>query len=865
MRQSLLILFFALITVVSYAQQDSTTTPQGLNNAESDTLNNQNGILPVFSTTSSDMSGNNLQSQDVSSLLGSTRDVFMSANIMHFQSARFRYRGYNFDNMVVMMNGVRLNSLENGMAGFSQWGGMNDVIRFMDMKTGLGSSRSTFGDVGGYFNLNVFASTFRKGMRVTYSQGNRIFKERVTITYATGLLPSGWAITVSGTARYAAKGYVPGTFFQGFGYYLGIDKKINDKHTLSYVAFGAPLTQGRQSVNTDEAYALGQDLHYNEFWGLQNGQIRNSVVSKTHVPTVITSWVWKMNDNSKLTTSLFSSFGRTSLTGMNWFGVPRPEPAYYKYMPSYFGPTSADADPGKFASLTQAWQNNTINPISGLLARQMDWDGMYNVNYNNLYTVNNVDGQAGTSYTGKRSLYIVEDKRQDVKTYGFNSIYNTKLGDDVYITAGLNATVANTRYYKVVNDLLGGEFWLDLNQFAGPQQNPLGYQYNINDVNKLIKKGDVFGYDYNLNAHRYETWAQAENSFGRFDVYASMTFNYNSFFRDGHMVNGLFPSDKGGTGSSGGNSDKLHFFNYGYKAGITYKIDGHNYITVNGAYITKPPVPTNAFVSVRSRNDVIPNIQSEKILTGDITYNIRFAWLRGRLTYYYSQINNQTWLRTYFDDSYKTNVNYFMTNLDQLNQGIELGLEGTIKKQWVIVGALGYGSYLYTNRPTATISADNTSALLAVDKTIYFKNYHVGGAPEIAGSIGLKYNGRKHWYAGLYYNYFANNYVTLNPDRRTAEALAKYVATDPQVDRITSQEKLPAAYTVDFMGGKSFRFKNKSTIAVTLMINNLTNNVFKNLGQEQLRYDPNNADKFMNKYGYTLGLTYMMSLAYTFN
>jgi hypothetical protein len=194
-----------------------------------------------------------------------------------------------------------------------------------------------------------------------------------------------------------------------------------------------------------------------------------------------------------------------------------------------------------------------------------------------------------------------------------------------------------------------------------------------------------------------------------------------------------------------------------------------------------------------------------------------------------------------------------------------LGLEATVKKQIAIVGALAYGSYIYTNRPTATISADNTAMLLASDKTIYFKNYHVGGAPEIASSIGVRYSGKKYWYAGLYYNYFANNYVTLNPDRRTAEALAKYIATDPQVNKILNQEKLPGAYTIDFMAGKSFQFKNKQRVNLTVMINNLTNNVFKNMGEEQLRHDPNFIEKFPNKYTYTFGLMYMMSVAFTFN
>ncbi len=877
MKKSLLTLFLCFFTyIVSFGQNDSTTdlkpiyldtsTTSQLNNAERDTIKNINGILPVFSTTSSDISGNNVQSQDITALLGSSRDIFMQAVAMHFTVDRFRYRGYLTDNMTVMMNGVRLNSLETGVAGFSTFGGMNDVIRFMDQKTGLGSSRSTFGDVGGYFNLNVFASTFRKGLRVTYSQGNRIFKERVSLTYSTGLLKKGWAFSVSGTARYAAQGYIPGTWFQGFGFYAGADKKFNDKNNLSLTLFGAPIKQARQSYETDEAYALSGNQHYNSFWGFQNGVARNAKISNTNVPTLILTDKWEINDHSRLTASIYGSYGRTSLTGLNYYGVNNPAPDYYKYMPSYYAPTSSDADPTQYAALTQAWLKNTVNPATGFNAQQIDWDGMYNINANNFHTTPNVDGVAGATYSGRRSLYIVEEARQDVRNGGYNGIYNTRLPNDVYITVGTNGAISNTRYYKVVNDLLGGDYWLDLNQFGNSlTPNPLAIQNNINDPNKIIKQGDVFGYDYNINVTRFELWGQAEKSFKRVDVYLSATVNNTSFYRAGHMVNGLFPSAAGGPGSSGGNSTLLDFLNYGVKGGITYKIDGHNYITINGASITKPPLPVNAFVSPQTRNDELSGIGSEKIFTGDISYNVRLPWLKGRITYYYTQINNQVWHRSYFDNDFKTTINYAMTNLNQLNQGLELGLEGIVTKRISIIAAVGYGSYLYTNDPSATITANNSTQLLASDRTVYFKNYHVGGAPESASSIGVRYTGAKRWYAGVYFNYFANNYVTISPDKRTDQALSRYISTDPQVNQLLNQEKLANAYTVDFMGGKSFSLKGGNGLNFTLMVNNLTNNIFKTSGEEQLRHDDVNDVKFPNKYLYSFGLTFMLSAAITFN
>src|SRR5579884_3041871 len=95
MSRTLLILFIA-VSYSLYSQKD--TTAESINEAETDTVRSVNGILPVFSTTTSDISGNNLQSQDVTSLLGSTRDVFMQSVSLHFITARFRYRGYNMDN-----------------------------------------------------------------------------------------------------------------------------------------------------------------------------------------------------------------------------------------------------------------------------------------------------------------------------------------------------------------------------------------------------------------------------------------------------------------------------------------------------------------------------------------------------------------------------------------------------------------------------------------------------------------------------------------------------------------------------------------------------------------------------------------------
>ncbi|MBK7667757.1 MAG: hypothetical protein IPJ32_10695 [Sphingobacteriaceae bacterium] len=85
--------------------------------------------------------------------------------------------------------------------------------------------------------------------------------------------------------------------------------------------------------------------------------------------------------------------------------------------------------------------------------------------------------------------------------------------------------------------------------------------------------------------------------------------------------------------------------NYGVKAGGTYKLSGRHFVTVNATYLTRKPEATNMFISQTVRNDVVSGIKAEEVISADVNYIIRYPGLKFRLTYYNTQINNQTWLR----------------------------------------------------------------------------------------------------------------------------------------------------------------------------------------------------------------------------
>ena len=202
--------------------------------------------------------------------------------------------------------------------------------------------------------------------------------------------------------------------------------------------------------------------------------------------------------------------------------------------------------------------------------------------------------------------------------------------------------------------------------------------------------------------------------------------------------------------------------------------------------------------------------------------------------------------------------------MDKRHYGGEFGIEVKVSATINIQAAFGYGRYLYNSRPLVTIAQDNSSEVLASNRTVYMKNYHVGGAPELAGSVGFKYNAPKYWFVGVNANYFDENYVDINPERRTAEALTSFVVTDPQWRQILDQEKLDPAYTIDIWGGKSWRISG-NYLGFTLSVDNILNkkdNVTR--GFEQLRYDQGDVNKFPSKYMYMYGRTYMLNVYYRF-
>jgi hypothetical protein len=798
------------------------------------------------------------ESHDISSLLQGSRDVYVSTAGFTFGQARYRIRGYDSENTIVMINGIPVNDPETGRAFYSNWGGLNDATRMTVTHDGIGVARENFGGIGGATNIITRASQYSPNTRVTFSNSNRSYAHRAMFTHSTGMQENGWALTLSGSRRIAqeGQGYVEGTFYDAWGYFFSAERKINNQHSLGLIAFGAPSETGRPGVATQEAYDLTGNNFYNPNWGFQNGEARNSRVNSYHTPWIMMNHYFDPTPDINIQTSLAYTFGKGSSSALNWFDGERPfpgqfeghdpRPDYYRYMPSFYV-----NDPIRFNQYTQLWQNDET-------FRQLNWDLMYQYNMKNLYTQTDVDGIAGNNVEGLRSKFIVEDRRNDRNNLVFNSFANAQLNPTTFLSGGINISLAKTHQYKLVGDLLGGDWWVDIDQFALRDATDLDFAQNdLQHPNRLVREGDRFGYDFTGNINKFEAFAQSEWVLPRWDFYIAGNVSQTTFWRTGHMQNGRFPEN------SLGDSEKQNFTNFGLKGGTTFKFTGRHYFTANAAYLTRAPFFRDAYISSRVRDDLIPVLNSETIMSGDVSYIVRTPMVKSRLTMFFSEFQDQTWSRSFYHEEYRTFVNYSMYGVDQRHMGVELGMDINLSSTLSMSLVGGTGDYIYSSRPTVTITRDNDRELLAEERTVYWKNFKVGGMTHTAGSVGLRYNSPRFWFIGTNLNYYDDIYLDINPDRRTADALANFVESDPGWENIIAQEQLDNAFTLDFFGGRSWRIARRYFINLNISVSNaLDNTDFRIGGFEQLRYDSNNIDRFPAKYFYMYGRTYFINLAF---
>ena len=235
-----------------------------------------------------------LGTMELPEVLNTTPGVWATKDGGGFGDAKINMRGFQGPNVAVLVNGIPVNDMEGGWVYWSNWAGLGDVASNIQTQRGLGAAILSAPSVGGTINITTQSLDAERGGRVWYGFGNDGLNN-MGIKLSTGLMKNGWAITVLGSHKWG-DGYIQGTDFTSYNYFVNIAKRINDRHQLSLTAFGAPQTHNKRgnkdglSIMNYQTYAkevMGSEspYRYNATFGYDlHGQVRSSNRNTYHKP-----------------------------------------------------------------------------------------------------------------------------------------------------------------------------------------------------------------------------------------------------------------------------------------------------------------------------------------------------------------------------------------------------------------------------------------------------------------------------------------------------------------------------------------------------------------------------------------------------
>ena len=817
--------------------------------------------IGIITITDEELNEDTSVADNISGLLQSSKGVFLRTAAFDWSPSFYKLRGLGSENAQILINGISMNKFFNGRPQWSNWGGLNHVTRNQDFSPYLNPSSYAFGGALGTTQINTRASGYAPGNKIAYASSNRSYVHRLMATHASGVLKNKWSYVLSASGRYANQGFVNGTNYKSYSFFAAIEKELNKKHSINLTTIYAVNNRGKSAANTEEVYDL-KGIQYNPYWGYQNGKIRNSRTRKIEEPIVMLNHYWNVSKKTTIETALSYQFGEITNSRLHYGGAYtidgvtdeqgnpvihhlsalNPDPTYYQKLPSY----ALSKDLNAYAYQEEFKNNGQIN-----------WQQLYEAN---IASDNN-------------AAYILYDDVNKNQTISFNSLASSELNSHLLLNASVGYVKQESENFARVKDLLGANSFLDIDTFS---DDFIEKQNNLLNPLFKAKEGDKIKYHYNLNTTLLKSYVQLQAKYKKIDAYVAANIEAVSHQREGLFKNGRYPD------TSLGKSEKLQQINFSGKGGITYKINGRNFIAFNTAYINKAPYQQNIFFNARENNELVRNITYERQLMADASYVLRNQKLQTKLTTYYTFIKDAAEVSFFYADGISF-LQEMLTGINKQHVGVELGTSLEITSGITIKAAANIGQYVYANNPYLYIASDDFDVTIKEVGTSYLKNYKLSTGPQEAYSLGIEYSDPNYWWFSATTNLFRYIYVDIAPLARTQAFYYENYATEEEslitdydsstAKELLRQERFDDYVVVNLVGGKSWRIKDGKFISLFASIGNVLNKEYKSGGYEQGRLtnynsllEDNALDKriFGNKYWYGRGSTYFLNINYKF-
>ncbi|MEQ8239769.1 MAG: carboxypeptidase-like regulatory domain-containing protein [Cyclobacteriaceae bacterium] len=683
--------------------------------------------------------------QEFPELLKSTPGVYATKQGGGYGDARINVRGFNSENVAVLINGVPVNDMENGRIFWSNWAGLTDVTVSMQVQRGLGASKVAVPSIGGTINILTQNTDAEKGGNLFYGVGNDGY-QKGSFYVSTGLSDDGWAFSAS-AAKITGdrRGGVIGTQFEAYNYFFNVSKVINDKHSLSLTGFGAPQTHGQrqtrftiQEVRDDE-----RGIEMNNDYGYLDGQLVSVEDNFYHKPQFSLNHYWTISDKTDVSTAFYVSTGTGGGGG-----------------------------------------------VGGTLQRRAD--GIYdleatrNINFDNKFS-NGGDGSA----TG-----WLRASRNDHRWIGVLSTVDHQANSKLNLVGGLDFRYYKGLHFTDLTNQLGADYILDNNDVNNPnRQARLGDKIAYNNDGEVLW-GGVFGQaEYTDNKlDIFGSFSVINNSYRRTDHFVYFNDENRAAILSDPTVRAEFETTLGaGTVAEALEYEQVtewvNFLGFQLKGGGNYRLTRNHNVFVNAGFFTRAPVFNTAFLDFS--NGINEEAEVQKILSFELGYGFRSARLSANINAYRTMWMDRTLVERFQvgDTLYTANL----LGVDAIHQGVEMDFNYKITNKITLRGMASFGDWTWANDlENVKIFDDLQNEVGEVD--LFISGLKVGNSAQTTMALGLDAKLFEGFKLGADLNYFGNNYADYDPNDRGDEGM---IGVQPW--------KIPDFYNIDVNASYDFK------------------------------------------------------------
>ena len=722
-----------------------------------------------------------LGSQEFPEILKSTPSVYATKSGGGFGDGRVNVRGFESPNIAIMINGIPVNDMENGFVYWSNWAGLSDVTTGMQVQRGLGSSKLAISSVGGTINIITKTTDLEEGGGVTVGMGNDGYL-KTNVTYNTGKSDGGFAASVL-LGRTAGDGYIDGTKFEGYNYFIGLGYEPNEKHNFQFILTGAPQVHDQRTtsffnVATVEDYLeYGDKYNYNH--GFLNGEEFGWRSNFYHKPVTSLTWEWKMSAKSTLATSAYASFGRGGGTG----------------------------DIGSGPGFGFASSSRYRNPENG----QVDYDLISRFN----------GGEAVTFYDGRDyqlspnsdGEFLTTDfgdgltRRASMNShnwFGLIANLHTDINEKFSYDLGVDLRSYKGIHYRRVDNLLGADGYLDTN--------------DVNDPEHVVRQNGVVESDFSSILNVFKDIDKEE----KIDYYNDGLVRWlGAFGQMEYTTEVVSAFVQGGISQQG--FKRIDYFNYldsdpeqetdwenilggNIKGGLNVNINEENNVFVNGGYYSKQPNFDAIFLNFV--NDLNPDYRNEKIFGLEAGYGLNLGDFRAKLNVYRTSWKDRfinVEVETPTGDEGFANI----SGVEQVHKGVEIEADYRASEVVQFKGMISLGDWEYAGNVSG-VAFDDSQNVIDDDVNLYLDGVKVGNAAQFTSNLEmvvrpverLKLSATWFTAAKLYADILAEDFD--EPDHQGSLRLPTYNLFDAG-----------AYYT--------FKFGGENAIGLALNVNNVFN------------------------------------------